>query len=1248
MSPEQIEGRAVDRRSDIFAVGLVAYELLTYKKAYSGTAPHAVLDKILHSEPQPLLEVRPELDPRLATVIERAIQKSPDERYDTLGDLALELSRIREHLIAQDATVRVDRPATSEESSRRPTGRESRNPAAPTPQIPNFEAIAQRRSARIAEHFAKARDYYEAQDYRAAIDQCEQAAVLDPSDSRVLDMLHRAHRALEDGQVALWLNEAQALVTQGLLSDAERLIDESLQLRPNSSEALALQQQIRVRRREQERAAERERAALSAVSRARTNLEEGALEAAIRCATEALAHDPGRQDALELRALAQNALLERERLEEHEQLAHEVVAAAREKAATEDVEDALRSLRAFAPAHPVVDEAIAELEAEALALERRRKEAEAARQRQREVEEARRRDEERLARERDEARRREEEAEQLRLAAEQRVRVEQAATAKEEARAALRNSQFADALAALDRVRAAAADDDEIDLLMAGIVQARQEAEVAEQRQRTADELAANALECIDRGDAEAAQRLVDAALEAAPAHSAALQLKERARTLLEDQRRAEEQQREANAAAGTARRLFVTGDYPGAVRLLEKFSPRALVDPVLEELHTEWRRQEQRRAEAAEASRRREDERARAALEAKERADAEARAVAERAERERAEAAARAAAEAEAVERRRAEAERAAREADARRQAKEAEAERARNEAAARTKERAERAAAKARGDDERRQQQAEEKRLAKAAAVARRAAETRAAEPSREDARRAVEAQQRSEPVQPEMASESESRALPAKTHPRLRFDRRIGIGAVAAVIAIAVIGGAWWMHSRRSAPGDEPRQSSAPTRDSSPKPPPVAASTLQSARSRYGAGDLAGAAALVSSSAPPDQATMDLISQIRTAAEGAAASARTRAGDAGASGNPAYQNGGRKETEAAALTQPSDIAKVVGLYKEAKTEYLSAISAAAESSQLIRSAADALRRGDIPKALTEAGMILGRDPGAKPALEMLAAIRGRAQKEASSARTDAVRQGGDSTAPFREAEGAREVAERNIDPRQTRQQVAAFERARDLYLAAAAEVTSRRADAQRSMGAARAALERGDLQAAERALNDAVARQPDVDGAASLRVAIEAARPKPAPAPKTNVPPAPAPSGTAPTRPAAPSASAAAAARERAAIIETLQAYAGAHARLDAGEVVRLAPYLAGPSARQLANAFRDLKTFSMQIASGEPAISGDGTSASVRCTITRSMVTKNTGAIPSRTDTTDVSLQKKDGRWVITNVQNVGGR
>jgi serine/threonine-protein kinase len=1271
MSPEQIQGGFVDQRSDIFAVGLVAYEFLAYKKAYPGDAPHVVLDKILHSQPQPLSELRPELEPRLTAAVNKAIQKNPDHRYDTLAALALDLTRIRDHLIAQDATVRVDRVSIPEGTSPRPTGRDPRTPSAGSPNIPNYQAIAQRRSAQIAQHLARAQEFFDAQDYQAAIDQCEQAAVLDPDDSRVIEVLQRAHRAADDKQVAQWLSEAQALLTQGLLSEADRLIDESLQRRPNSAEAQALQQQVRARRREQERAAERDRAAQSAVARARMNLEEGALEAAIRCATEALAHDPGREDALALRAQAQGALAERRKKEELEERAHEAVANARDLAAGDELAEALRSLRAFEPAHPIVEEAIVQLEAEAAARERRRREEEAERERQRAAEKARRREEERRAREEEEARRRE------------------GAAFKETARAAQAEQRFGEALKALDRAREILPDDSEIDSMIAAVTQARHDAEEAERRQRTADQHVTHARAHLERGEAAAAQRLVSAALEAVPEHPTALQLRDRTRAMLNELRRAEQLKRQANAAAGAARRLFVTGDYQGAVRLLEAFAPRELVESVLQEIHTEWRRQEQRRAEAEERKRL-EEEAARATLEAQQRTEAEARAEAERVARAEAEkgerervAAEKAAAEAAAAEERRRldeERHRAAIEARAK-------AEKAERERIAAAKAAAEAAAAEERRrlDEERKRTEAEARAKAEKAereriAAAKAAAEAAAAEERRrlDEERKRTEAEARARAAKAEREriardeaaqrqaqeaieqrardqerAQTEVRVFPVITPKPRRSRRWIGIAA-AVGISVAAIGG-WWIYrnslARPATSVESPTTTSVPIAPPVPPPNPAPAgpSAVETARSKFDAGDLSGAAAALSAAtSPADQATLDLIGRIRTAAADGSRRARSRAESDGAAGNAAFKRGAQKEAEAAALTQSSDINKVVDLYKEAEAEYSTASSAAADLGQLVRSAADALRKGDMQRALTDAERAFGRDPGAKPVIDLLASIRGTAQKTAAAARNDAVAQGAENSAAFKEADGKRQSAEKITDLRQTRQQVSAFADARDLYASAAREAGTRRTAAREAIGSARAALGRGDLQAAERSLNDAVTAQPDVEGAAAIRDAIDAARKKLAtakPAPPTTPPPAPAPTPTKPPAATPPAVSPTLAA-DRAAVIETLQAYANAYGRLSADEVVKVAPYLAGEQAN-LANSFRNLRSYSMKIEGPQPVISEDGMSASVRCTITRDSVTRTSGATPTRTGPATVTLRKRDGRWVITNIQTSGG-
>ena len=123
MSPEQIGGKPLDQRTDIFAVGAVLYEVLTYEQAFSAETPLVVLHRILHDEPVPLRERRPDLDPEFDRIVARALAKSRDERYESLNDLAREL----QHLMGQatrpidvsvavravgtDATVKLPKPA---------------------------------------------------------------------------------------------------------------------------------------------------------------------------------------------------------------------------------------------------------------------------------------------------------------------------------------------------------------------------------------------------------------------------------------------------------------------------------------------------------------------------------------------------------------------------------------------------------------------------------------------------------------------------------------------------------------------------------------------------------------------------------------------------------------------------------------------------------------------------------------------------------------------------------------------------------------------------------------------------------------------------------------------------------------------------------------------------------------------------------------------------------------------------------
>ena len=117
MAPEQVEGRHVDHRCDIFAVGLVFYELLSCRRAFDGDSPTSVLYRIVHDEPVPLASLVPDLDRGLVRIVDRAVQKRAADRYQQLSDLIADLdaciARAGESGRAAESTIprgRTDEP----------------------------------------------------------------------------------------------------------------------------------------------------------------------------------------------------------------------------------------------------------------------------------------------------------------------------------------------------------------------------------------------------------------------------------------------------------------------------------------------------------------------------------------------------------------------------------------------------------------------------------------------------------------------------------------------------------------------------------------------------------------------------------------------------------------------------------------------------------------------------------------------------------------------------------------------------------------------------------------------------------------------------------------------------------------------------------------------------------------------------------------------------------------------------------
>jgi len=91
MSPEQVKGKVVDQRSDIFSVGAVFYQLLAGHKPFAATVLPMVLHKVVAEDPPPLSESQ--APPELARIIARALEKRPAERYQQMQEMLVDLTR---------------------------------------------------------------------------------------------------------------------------------------------------------------------------------------------------------------------------------------------------------------------------------------------------------------------------------------------------------------------------------------------------------------------------------------------------------------------------------------------------------------------------------------------------------------------------------------------------------------------------------------------------------------------------------------------------------------------------------------------------------------------------------------------------------------------------------------------------------------------------------------------------------------------------------------------------------------------------------------------------------------------------------------------------------------------------------------------------------------------------------------------------------------------------------------------------
>ena len=115
MSPEQAQGKTaqLDQRSDIFSFGCILFEAVTGRRAFEGTDAIDCLNKIIREPAVPIQTFRPEAPAELQKIVRRCLEKEPDQRYQSIKDIAIELKDLRREIANAGADTLTMLPAES-------------------------------------------------------------------------------------------------------------------------------------------------------------------------------------------------------------------------------------------------------------------------------------------------------------------------------------------------------------------------------------------------------------------------------------------------------------------------------------------------------------------------------------------------------------------------------------------------------------------------------------------------------------------------------------------------------------------------------------------------------------------------------------------------------------------------------------------------------------------------------------------------------------------------------------------------------------------------------------------------------------------------------------------------------------------------------------------------------------------------------------------------------------------------------
>ena len=261
MSPEQYHGDHADERSDIWSFGVLLYELMCYERPFKGDNPASLMHNICSQEPRSITERVPDCPPAMEAIISKVLRKLPEDRFQSMEDLLLELEPVYKELQLHSISELIDQSRQLIEQGEFPQAREllreslkvdaANSQARALLEKVNAELKRLLIRPKAQQHVDKGRALLAEGKIQEARAEAENALQLDAAFDQAQELEKQVQRELDRAHlVAEWLQASRQRLAEGMPDEAEELLAKVLELEPGNKQAAVLQQQVLVEKAE--------------------------------------------------------------------------------------------------------------------------------------------------------------------------------------------------------------------------------------------------------------------------------------------------------------------------------------------------------------------------------------------------------------------------------------------------------------------------------------------------------------------------------------------------------------------------------------------------------------------------------------------------------------------------------------------------------------------------------------------------------------------------------------------------------------------------------------------------------------------------------------------------------------------------------------------------------------------------------------------------------------------------------------